>query len=140
MSATPPRAAVIDASAVVALLVDAGPAGMWAARQVNGSVLAVPELMLYEAASILRRHLLAGLIDQTAARLAHADLVALPVVTYPYGVVADRTWALRGNLTVYDACYVALAELLGAPLLTLDARLAGAPGPRCRIVAFQGSP
>lgn len=101
-------------------------------------MLAAPELMLYEAGNILRRHLLAGLIDDSAATLAHADLVTLPVETYPYGVAADRIWALRQNLTVYDACYVALAELLDLPLLTLDGRLAGAPGLRCHVVAYPG--
>ena len=45
-------------------------------------------------------------------------------------------WELRGNLTAYDAAYVALAELLGAPLVTLDTRLARAPGTRCEISCY----
>jgi predicted nucleic acid-binding protein len=48
--------------------------------------------------------------------------------------VAERAWELRGSLTAYDAAYVAVAELVGAPLLTLDARLSRAPGPRCRFL------
>ena len=45
----------------------------------------------------------------------------------------DRAWELRSNATVYDAVYVALAELLDAPLVTADSKLANAPGIRCRI-------
>jgi len=45
----------------------------------------------------------------------------------------ERCWELRANLTVYDAAYVALAELLGAPLVTADAKLAATPGPTCAI-------
>ncbi len=40
---------------------------------------------------------------------------------------------LRRNLTAYDATYVALAEALGAPLLTRDRRLGAAPGHVARI-------
>ena len=53
---------------------------------------------------------------------------------FPYGAGADRVWALRGNLTCYEAWYVALAEMLGASVATLDQRLARASGPRCRFV------
>lgn len=129
--------AVIDASALVALLTDAGPAGTWVAETVSGSSLAAPELMPYEASNILRRQATAELLDSSAATLAHKDLIALPVDLYPYLVVAERTWRLRHNLTIYDAAYVAIAEELAAPVVTLDARLARAPGPRCEIKAYQ---
>ena len=45
----------------------------------------------------------------------------------------DRTWRLKANLTAYDASYIALAELLGVDLLTIDSRLAGVPGIRCHV-------
>ena len=45
----------------------------------------------------------------------------------------DRAWELRANATVYDAVYVALAELLDAPLVTADGKLARAPGIRCDV-------
>jgi predicted nucleic acid-binding protein len=51
-----------------------------------------------------------------------------------YASVADRVWELRRTVTAYDACYVALAELLDAPLATLDVRLARAPGLRCQVI------
>ena len=130
------RPIVIDASAVVALLVDDGPAGEWAAAAATGSILHVPDLMPYEAANILRRHALAGILDAGVASLAHDDLIALPVELCPYGTLAERVWELRQNLTAYDAAYAALAELLAVPLVTLDARLAKAPGPQARIVCY----
>lgn len=95
--------------------------------------------MPFEAGNILRRHAVAGVLDSSAAALAHTDLVALPVYFYPYRALADRAWQLRGNLTVYDASYVALAELLAVPLVTLDARLGRAPGVRCPVVCYSGS-
>ncbi|MBA2239982.1 MAG: PIN domain-containing protein [Solirubrobacterales bacterium] len=42
-------------------------------------------------------------------------------------------WQLRENLSAYDATYVALAEALGCPLITADARLSRAPGLRCPV-------
>jgi predicted nucleic acid-binding protein len=137
MTTRSPKVVVMDASAVVAMLADDGGAGQWAAAHVRGAGLAAPDLMPYEAANILRRHVLAGILDASAAALAHGDLADLPVDLYPYGALADRAWELRANVTVYDAAYIALAELIEAPLLTLDARLARAPGPLCPIVAYE---
>ena len=51
----------------------------------------------------------------------------------PHGPLIERCWELRANLTMYDATYVALAELIDAPLLTADATLAATPGPACAI-------
>jgi predicted nucleic acid-binding protein len=140
MTIRSPKLVVMDASAVVAMLADDGGAGEWAAAYVTGARLAAPDLMPYEAANILRRHVLAGNLDASAAALAHGDLTALPCDLYPYAALADRAWELRGNVTIYDAAYVALAELMEAPLLTLDARLARAPGPLCSIVAYEEEP
>jgi predicted nucleic acid-binding protein len=128
---------VIDSSALVALLADAGPAGQWVESVTGSAELFAPHLLSFEVSNILRRHALAGILDASAATLAHADLVALPVVLYPYEAVAERVRQLRSNITAYDAAYVALAELLAAPLVTLDERLARAPGTRCPIVAYQ---
>jgi predicted nucleic acid-binding protein len=126
---------VVDASLVVSALVDSGPAGVWAEAQLGRTALAAPHLMLVEAANILRRSVLSGDISADAGTLAHADLVALRVELFPYEPFAPRVWELRANLTAYDAWYVALAEALGAELVTLDSRLARATGPRCTIVA-----
>ena len=86
--------------------------------------------MPVEAASILRRAAAAGDISADAASMAHADLPDLRVGLFPYAPFAARTWELRGNVTCYDAWYIALAESLGSKVATLDPRLARAPGPR----------
>ena len=62
---------------------------------------------------------------------AVSDLVQLPVAVFPFEPLGDRVWELHTTVTAYDAVYVALAEVLDAPLWTLDRRLAAAPGPRC---------
>lgn len=124
---------VVDASLVVAALVDAGPAGTWAEAYLSGEALAAPHLMQVEAANILRRAVLARDISDDTGALAYTDLLALRIDLFPYEPFAERVWSLRTNLTAYDAWYVALAESLGAELGTLDARLARATGPRCRF-------
>ncbi|HEV8380182.1 MAG TPA: type II toxin-antitoxin system VapC family toxin [Gemmatimonadales bacterium] len=65
------------------------------------------------------------------------DLAALALVRFPHTLVLGRIWELRDHLTAYDAAYVALAEELRAPLLTLDARLASAGGHRATIELVQ---
>lgn len=124
---------VCDASAVVALLIDSGPHGRWAAERLTGTELAVPSLFAFEAANIIRRQEAAGIIGTDQATQAHADLLDLPVEEWPHSLVAARAWQLRRNLTIYDATYVALAEHLDVPLVTLDHRIAKAPQLRCRV-------
>jgi predicted nucleic acid-binding protein len=122
---------VVDASVVVAALVDDGPHGRWAETMLAREPLAAPHLMPVEVANILRRAAHAAEISEETASLAHADLLALRVELFPYEPVAERVWALRGNVTAYDAWYVAIAETIEAPLATLDLRLSRAAGPRC---------
>lgn len=129
-----PEVVVVDASVVVAALIDPSPAGVWAERVLMSAPLAAPHLLTVEAANILRRLSRAGRIPADTAALAHADLVELRVALFPYEPVAERVWALRETVTAYDAWYVALAEELGAPLATLDAALATAPGPTCAFL------
>jgi predicted nucleic acid-binding protein len=124
---------VVDASTVVAALVDVGSDGDWAQASLRGEDLLAPHLMPVEAANILRRAVLSGGLSADVATLAHDDLRALRVDLFPYEPLASRVWELRYNLTAYDGCYVALAEAVGAPLVTLDARIAQAPGLRCQV-------
>jgi predicted nucleic acid-binding protein len=124
---------VCDASAFVALLLDGGPDGRWAAEALGGADLLAPSLVEFEAANVIRRHELAGLVTADQAAQAHNDLLDLTIERWPYELLAARAWQLRHNLSVYDAAYVALAELAAATLVTLDKRIAGAPGVRCDI-------
>ena len=87
----------------------------------------------FEAANIIRRHDLAGLVSADRAALAHADLLDLAIEHWPYVLLAPRAWQLRQNLSIYDAGYVALAELTDATLVTLDRRISSAPGLRCTM-------
>lgn len=133
------RRVVCDASAVVALLLDAGPDGVWATSALTGVDLAAPALMAFEAANIVRRHESAALVSTDQAAQAHADLRELAVEYWPYEVLAARAWELRRNLTIYDAGYVALAELLDTTLVTLDGRIHDASGLRCVVLTPQGA-
>jgi predicted nucleic acid-binding protein len=127
---------VVDASVVVSALVDGGPAGRWSEEWLRSAGVAAPHLMPVEVANILRRAALRGDISADTASMAHADLGDLRLELFPYDLVADRAWALRENRTLYDAWYVALAELLEADLVTLDARLARAPGAECGFQVY----
>jgi predicted nucleic acid-binding protein len=127
---------VVDASVAVSALVDDGPAGRWSEEMLRSGPIAAPHLLPVEVANILRRASLRGHISRDTASLAHADLGDLRVELFPYSLVAERAWELRSNLTLYDAWYVAVAELLGAKLATLDERLARAPGPSCGFVVY----
>lgn len=125
---------VLDSSALVALLVDAGGDGDWVADTVGSAQIAAPELVLFETANVLRRHQLRGDLEPIEATLAHDDLLALPLQLWPYAAISERAWELRGSMTIYDASYMALAELLDASVVTLDGRLAGANGQRCPVL------
>lgn len=125
---------VVDASVVVAALVDVGPPGRWAEQVLAGQHLLAPELMLAEVANILRRLEASGVLPAPTASLAYRELLALPVEPVPFVACAQRVWELRHDLTGYDAWYVAAAELASAPLATLDRRLAAASGPSCEFL------
>jgi predicted nucleic acid-binding protein len=125
---------VVDASVVVAGLVDSGRPGRWAEELLAAEALVAPELVMVESADVLRRAALAGQISDDVATLAHGDLTALRVGLLPYEPFAERVWQLRANLSAHDAWYVAVAEAIDAPLATMDRRLAKATGPRCQFL------
>jgi len=124
---------VVDASVVVALLADVGENGAWASSQVTERRLAAPDHLHVEVSNSLRRLERHGRLSLGAAARAHARSLTLPVLLVPYALVSARAWALRSTLSSYDATYVALAERLEAPLLTLDGAIAKAPGVRCEV-------
>lgn len=122
---------VVDASVVVAALLDGGPDGVWARAGLRDDDLVAPSHLHVEVSNVLRRAVLAGRLSTDVGALVHRDLAELPVTSFPFEPLADRVWELHPAVTAYDAAYVALAEELDAPLVTLDRRLAAAPGPRC---------
>lgn len=120
---------VVDASAAVSGLLNAGPARRALARE----RVHVPHLIDAEVANALRAHVL---VEQLAVQVHWAALDTwrrLGMIRYPMLPLLERVWELRDNLTAYDACYVALAESLECDLITADARLSRAPGIRCPI-------
>ena len=122
---------VIDASVIVAGLIDTGTEGIWAESLIASENLLAPELIMVEATNILRRLELAKEISPIESGLAQMDLMRLDVQLFPFNPFAERIWSLRNNLTSYDAWYVALAEALDCPLATLDLKLTKASGARC---------
>ena len=124
---------VVDASLVVAALIDSGPDGRWAESVLESDALAAPHLLPVEVANVLRRAVAVGEVSADSASLAHADLLEMRMSLFAYEPFANRVWELRGGVSAYDAWYVALAESLDAPLATLDRRLTRSAGTRCRF-------
>ena len=127
---------VTDASFLVMALADDGDDGAEARTRLRGEELAAPHLADLEVTSVLRRSVAAGNVTVRRAQQALQDLSDLDVERVTHTSLLPRVWDLRGNYTAYDACYVALAELLQAPLLTYDARMAGGSGARCVLEVF----
>jgi predicted nucleic acid-binding protein len=128
---------VVDASVVAPALGDDGPDGDRARSRLRGERLVAPHLIDLEVPSVWRRQLAAGLIDLRRVALAVEDLLSMPLRRAPHDALLHRCWQLRDTMTMYDAAYVALAEALGAPLLTADRRLSRATGARCDIEIVQ---
>jgi predicted nucleic acid-binding protein len=127
---------VVDASAMVSLLIDPGPAGTAIAARLGDSALMAPALLPFEVANVLRRRRNAGFLSPGEATLAHDDLMKLSIEMWPWETLASRAWQLGDNLSSYDAAYVALAEMTDATLVTGDKRIAAAPGVKCAIEVF----
>ena len=127
---------VVDASVLVVALADDGADGDRARARLRGERLALPEHADLEVASVLRRQVRVGAIDARRAGFALDDLAAAPAQRAPHRPLLTRCWELSENLTVYDAAYVALAEAMGATLLTGDQRRAGAAGPPCLMAVL----
>jgi predicted nucleic acid-binding protein len=119
---------VLDASVVVELLMLTADGVRIAERIFGGNeTLHAPELLDVEVAHVVRRLERAGSLDSARGWQLLEDLADMAIERYPHRHLLPRIWALRANLSAYDATYVALAEVLDAPLLTRDRRLAQAP-------------
>ena len=125
---------VADASVIVELLLrTAASAGIEERLFGEGESLHAPALLDVEVIHALRRSLGRNEISETRGETALTLLARLPLTRYMHDPLLRRVWALRHNLTAYDAVYVALAEGLDATLITRDGALAGARGHRARI-------
>lgn len=127
---------VIDTSAALDALASRGPAPGLIERLAGDGDLHTPHLIDTEVLHALRRMIINKEISDDRAADVRSDFADLKLVRYPHEPLSDRIWALRHNLTAYDATFVALAEMLAAPLVTCDARLASAPGHTARIELF----
>jgi predicted nucleic acid-binding protein len=125
---------VVDASAVLEVLLK-GPGRALVEARLRRSVgsLHAPHLLDVEVAHVLRRRERAGDLDEQRAAEALSDFLDIPILKYPHDLLLPRAWELRHSVTAYDAMYLALAEGLGAPLVTRDRRLARAHGHRARV-------
>ncbi len=125
---------VVDASALLEVLLNT-PASARISERLFGrnDTLNSPHVLDLEVVQVLRRYTLSGEMDTERSEQALDDLADLPLNRYPHDIFLLRIWALRHNLTSYDAAYVALAEALNAPLITRDAALARASGHRARV-------
>lgn len=126
---------VADASALVELVFQRSIAASLRTR-LSGEVVHAPYVIEIEALHALRRAWLAGVVSDDRASLARSALASLSLRLYPHRPLAERIWELRHTHSAYDASYVALAELLPAPLVTCDARLARSTGHDAEIELY----
>jgi len=119
--------AVVDTSALMEFLIGANPDPGLVKRLLT-STSAAPQLLTAESLHVLRKLARRGLLTDEQAEVALRDLLDVPVALIDHPPLARRAWELRHVASAYDALYLALAEQLDVPLVTCDARLAGASG------------
>ena len=124
---------VADASAIIELLMG-GSRGQVVERTLEGWDIHVPAHLDVEVAQVTRRLALSAVITPARGRAMLELLAEAPLRRVPLAPLLPRVWALRKNLTSYDAAYVALAEALPAPLLTFDLKIQAAPGHQANVV------
>ncbi len=125
---------VVDASVIARIVAADDEASRRLRSDLVGHHLYAPELVDLEVLSAIRRLRRRGKLDAVRAVEALADLALLRIVRISHTMLLSRIWSLRDNLSAYDASYVALAQVLDAPLYTGDAPLARAPGLACEVV------
>ena len=124
---------IVDASCLYEVVADTARADDVRARLAADPDHAAPSVVDVEVVSVIRRDHRFGRLDATAAFQAVEDLRDWPGERYGHRHLLGRVWELKESIRTWDAFYVALAEVLDGTLLTSDARLARAPGPRCTI-------
>jgi predicted nucleic acid-binding protein len=124
---------IVDASCLYEVVADAARSEEVRVRLGTDTDQAAPHLIDAEVLGIVRRDRRLGRLDSTGALQAVDDLRAWPGERYGHRALLERAWELRGNVRTWDALYVALAEALGATLLTLDRRLGRVEGLECAV-------
>lgn len=124
---------VVDASCLYEVITEGPLAEPTRARLSTSDELAAPALIDVEVISLIRRDALSGVLDPSRAQIALEELNSWCGERFPLRVLNDRVWQLRTNVRSWDGYYVALAEFLECPLVTLDRRLSLADGPTCPI-------
>jgi len=129
---------VLDASAALAAFLGTGvnSTSIRVRIEAPGESLHAPHLLDVEMLHALRGLVLRGDVSRVRDEEVREDFASLRWSRYSHVPFLDRIWELKNNLTAYDAAYVALAETLGAPLVTTDARLAQAPGIRAEVEVY----
>jgi len=124
---------VVDASAAVLALLNDGDAR----AALSDGALVAPHLIDSEVLHALRSRVRRNELDAASAGLAVDAWGRLGIERIGVVGLLDRIWELLDNVSAYDATYIAVSEAVDAPLLTADARLAAAPGPRCPITVVR---
>jgi predicted nucleic acid-binding protein len=126
---------VLDARALVDLILGFQPNADWVKSQIRSAEeLRAPHLLDFEVAHAVRRQTLNREISPGRGAVAMRDLRELRLRRFPAAGLLTRVWELRNILSAYDASYIALAELLDAPLLTTDRSLGQTRGHRARVL------
>jgi predicted nucleic acid-binding protein len=123
---------VLDASAAVELVL-ATPPGAAVARRLRGETVHAPAHFDVEVMGAIHRAVVRRLISDHEGLVAAADFLSLPARRWPIKPFVQRAYQLRTTHTVADGVYVALAEGLGAALVTCDGRLAQSHGHSAEI-------
>lgn len=124
---------VLDASVAIEAYQDSG-SNTDIDRIFRENSLLAPQSLGVEVMQGFRRMVRDGEFENSRAIGAMRNLRDLPITTLPFEPFLERIWELRHNVTAHDAWYVAIAEAFGAPLATMDRRLANATGPQCEFL------
>ena len=127
----------VDASTLIAAFADFGERGEWAQNAIEGQDLYSPSHLFVECAHGIRRMERDGDLTTFEALVAFQSMQSLAIELHPFEPYSERIWALRHNVTPYDAWYVAMAEALGCPLVTFDRRLSRVSGIECEVITLQ---
>ena len=127
---------VVDASAIVEVALDGDTPVRRSVLEVlrTESVWVVPDYTDIEVVSAIGRVVRRGELSAVNARSVLSAVASLPFTRVEVRAVSGRVVELMSNHSAYDAGYIAIAEQLGARVLTLDRAMAASPVARCGFV------